>query len=591
MASISITGDNKSYKITLSGMNTSTRYHVFVQDINADGTASGYWYCRRSSLGSATDWNYTGTSNDPYYNFDRYVYLFTTTASTIHIVNTKYTYAQMTQGMGGQSPAAYKIPAWAPTTYTVTTSVPGGNGTISGNAGTYQPGATCRLTASPNSGYRLKNWTYNGRDVGSSNPYTFTVNGNTTITAVFEVIPIETVTHYFRLLNGGGVTAFTVYYYNSSGTYSTANIRSTSTTTITADASKSIKVGNISYATNYSSPWKIYYNLEGQTWRTDNVVSVSGAERTFSDVDYSRYIQIGATKNSEYSLSFDVSGVTTLYGYAGDTVRMPSASKSDSADYTEKYGEYSVYLNATDTSYTTLTANVYHTYYDSYSLAYWAVDNTHYRSGSTYTFPAADKTAIAYWTVTKHDKGWSSTSRVQLTTPSLTGYIFLGWYTASSGGTYVGKGGDFYTPTGNINLYAHWQVKPSRIPTFTWAKTPATGVKVSECITAAKWKEMQDDIDTINAVEGRSAITWIRAVAGAPITAAIVLQMRNAINACSGTSGSYVNPVIPTSAIYQGGTMYATLFEGTYRDAYNQRYNGLKDALNLAIDYYNTYYA
>ena len=37
-----------------------------------------------------------------------------------------------------------------------------------------------------------------------------------------------------------------------------------------------------------------------------------------------------------------------------------------------------------------------------------------------------------------------------------TGYTFNGWYTASSGGTYVGKSGSSYSPTSNTTLYAHW---------------------------------------------------------------------------------------------------------------------------------------
>ena len=37
-----------------------------------------------------------------------------------------------------------------------------------------------------------------------------------------------------------------------------------------------------------------------------------------------------------------------------------------------------------------------------------------------------------------------------------TGYTFDGWYTASSGGTYVGTSGSNYSPTSNITLYARW---------------------------------------------------------------------------------------------------------------------------------------
>ena len=50
---------------------------------------------------------------------------------------------------------------------------------------------------------------------------------------------------------------------------------------------------------------------------------------------------------------------------------------------------------------------------------------------------------------------WSPGS-IQLPAVTREGYSFAGWYTASSGGSFVGMAGDNYTPTGNTNLYAHW---------------------------------------------------------------------------------------------------------------------------------------
>jgi len=50
----------------------------------------------------------------------------------------------------------------------------------------------------------------------------------------------------------------------------------------------------------------------------------------------------------------------------------------------------------------------------------------------------------------------SNSKTVTLPTPSRGGYIFAGWYTATSGGTRVGGAGDSYTPSGNITLYAQW---------------------------------------------------------------------------------------------------------------------------------------
>lgn len=52
---------------------------------------------------------------------------------------------------------------------------------------------------------------------------------------------------------------------------------------------------------------------------------------------------------------------------------------------------------------------------------------------------------------------WSEISSVEMPTLTRDGHTFLGWYTAESGGTKVGDGGDSYTPIGNITLYAHWK--------------------------------------------------------------------------------------------------------------------------------------
>ena len=50
----------------------------------------------------------------------------------------------------------------------------------------------------------------------------------------------------------------------------------------------------------------------------------------------------------------------------------------------------------------------------------------------------------------------SASAAVTLPTPIRSGYMFVGWYTAASGGTRVGGSGDSYTPSANITLYAQW---------------------------------------------------------------------------------------------------------------------------------------
>lgn len=54
--------------------------------------------------------------------------------------------------------------------------------------------------------------------------------------------------------------------------------------------------------------------------------------------------------------------------------------------------------------------------------------------------------------------GYATSLSTAVTLPAATrsGYVFVGWFTAESGGTFIGKGGASYTPSGNITLYAQW---------------------------------------------------------------------------------------------------------------------------------------
>ena len=59
------------------------------------------------------------------------------------------------------------------------------NGTVEG-AGTYKDNATATLTATANDGYVFKNWTKNGAEVITENPYSFTVTEDVELVANFD---------------------------------------------------------------------------------------------------------------------------------------------------------------------------------------------------------------------------------------------------------------------------------------------------------------------------------------------------------------------------------------------------------------------
>lgn len=59
-----------------------------------------------------------------------------------------------------------------------------GNGTVSGG-GVKEIGSECTITATADSGYHFVAWVSHGNTVSNENPYTFTVNRNLTLQAMF----------------------------------------------------------------------------------------------------------------------------------------------------------------------------------------------------------------------------------------------------------------------------------------------------------------------------------------------------------------------------------------------------------------------
>ena len=48
-------------------------------------------------------------------------------------------------------------------------------------------------------------------------------------------------------------------------------------------------------------------------------------------------------------------------------------------------------------------------------------------------------------------------NEITLPTPTRTGYTFIGWYDAQTGGNKIGNGGEKYLPSSNITMYPQWK--------------------------------------------------------------------------------------------------------------------------------------
>ena len=89
----------------------------------------------------------------------------------------------------------------APTQYTLTVSAAEG-GTVSSEGGTYDDGTEVTITATSNEGYRFTGWEGNS---STSESLTVTLNSNQTYQALFELIPIYTLT--ITTSDGGTVSS------------------------------------------------------------------------------------------------------------------------------------------------------------------------------------------------------------------------------------------------------------------------------------------------------------------------------------------------------------------------------------------------
>ena len=105
----------------------------------------------------------------------------------------------------------------APNTYNIIVSAnPSNGGTVTGG-GTYQQGQQCTVTAAANTGYVFLRWTENGTEVSNNASYSFTVTGNRTLVAQFQ-LQSYTVAVSASPSNGGTVSGGGTYNYGQSCT-------------------------------------------------------------------------------------------------------------------------------------------------------------------------------------------------------------------------------------------------------------------------------------------------------------------------------------------------------------------------------------
>jgi uncharacterized repeat protein (TIGR02543 family) len=280
----------------------------------------------------------------------------------------------------------------------------------------------------------------------------FSEYATTSSTSIFGISDLAGgSTYYFYVVPITGDSAtYPGYYGNTSNTLTLPIL---ATPTLSAATSQSggffFTINNYDASNTY-----IISTNSGSVSRSGATVTVSG----LSD-GASATVSVRATRSG--------------YGNSNTATRSGTAAVSRTITWDANGGSVTP-TSQTVTSGTSVTAPT--PTRTHYTFQYWrnplsGGDPIILSAGSSYTV-TSDITFYAIWsgntyTVSYNANGGSvgTTSAsvqypgsVTLPTPSRSGYTFNGWYTASSGGTFVGNAGSSYSPTSNITLYAQWSV-------------------------------------------------------------------------------------------------------------------------------------
>ena len=382
---------------------------------------------------------------------------------------------------------------WTPKQYTVTYNEGGGSNV---NDVTVNSGSQIQLPSTSRDGYTLDGW-YSAPTGGTflGNPGTnYTVTGNVTLYARWTIITY-TVTWS---PNGGSVTPTT-----STGTINQSVIAPTPTRTgYTFQYWRYPSAGDMLYTLYAGNSWTINGNIIfTAVWSINNYTvfynEQGGSTVNDPTVSYGSTVTLPSTSRSGYTFNgwYTASSGGSFVGNAGSSYTVYSDvilyAQWTAITYTVSWNANGGSVSPSSSSGTfgssvtapTPTRSSYNFNYWRYpasgDLLYSVNAGSQWTINGTLTFYAV--WTIQQYTVTFNANGGSVSpssstvnagSSVTLPTPSRTGYIFDGWYTATSGGTYLGSGGSTYTPTSSVTIYARWTVQQY---TITWNANGGSG--------------------------------------------------------------------------------------------------------------------
>ena len=194
---IAVSPDGKQLAVVGAGSNKLTIYNISKTDGQISLTKA-HTISTAGSNHTALSWDYAGN-----------LYVANRSAEKINF------YAMPYSGMvATPAPSKYAFQLQEEvqgTFYTLAVNVDETKGTVTGNDGQYEEGATATLTATAKRGYKFVNWTV-GETNYTENPLTLTVNSDLTVTANFEALPAYTITATVNNETMGSVTGADTYY-------------------------------------------------------------------------------------------------------------------------------------------------------------------------------------------------------------------------------------------------------------------------------------------------------------------------------------------------------------------------------------------
>lgn len=289
-------------------------------------------------------------------------------------------------------------------------------GIVSPAGQTVEHGKNATVTATRKTGYIFEGW-YNGTTkVTNTNPYTFAPTANITLTAKWSIYNIS---NTIKISPSGGGTV-----------------------------SPNPFVGQENAKINITATSATGYHFK--QWSYDDIDS----GEMYVSTDNPKIFTVKA--NRDITAVFEINSYTVTWNANGGTVSpasvskthgstlgtLPTPTRAATAEYSYTFaGWFTAASGGTQiSSTTTVTGNV--TYY-----AHWTATKRSY----TATFNGNGGGTPSPSTITKE----YNTALGTLPTCTRTGYTFLGWYTASSGGTKIST---TTVVTKDITYYAQWSI-------------------------------------------------------------------------------------------------------------------------------------